>query len=103
MIKKIEQNQFDEVLEAPFAVVDFNATWCGPCRMVAPIIEELSAELGDKAAFFAVDVDENGAIAAQYQIASIPTIMLFKNGEPVDLSVGYTPKEELEAFIKAKM
>ena len=79
-------------------LVDFWATWCGPCRMVAPIIEELAAEM--KGVTFAkIDVDENPDVAVGLKIASIPTLMLFKNGQAVERVIGVTPKEELKKLI----
>ena len=78
--------------------VDFWATWCGPCRMMAPIVEELAAETPD-VVFAKLDVDENPDIAMGLRIASIPTLMLFKNGEAVERVIGVTPKEELKALI----
>ena len=76
-------------------VVDFFATWCGPCRMMAPAIEELAEEYAGK-----VNVDENSDIAVRYGVMSIPTIILFKNGEVVKKSVGLQDKEVLESAIK---
>ncbi|MCR4594516.1 MAG: thioredoxin [Clostridiales bacterium] len=99
MVKVIENNNFDEIKNSDFAVVDFSATWCGPCRMVAPVVEELSDELDGSVDFFNVDVDENGELAARFQIASIPAIAVFKKGECVDMSVGLKPKEDLKTFI----
>jgi thioredoxin 1 len=83
------------------AVVDFWAVWCGPCRMVGPIIDELSNEMSDVANIGKVNVDEQGDIAAEYGIRNIPTILIFKNGEIVDKQVGACSKADLEAKIKA--
>ena len=74
-------------------VVDFWAPWCGPCRIIAPIIEELAMEMGDKVKFGKLNTDENPNIAMRYGIRAIPTIMLFKNGEVVDTRIGVQPKE----------
>jgi len=73
-------------------VVDFWAPWCGPCRIIAPIIEELAMEMGDKVKFGKLNTDENPNIAMRYGIRAIPTIMLFKNGEVVDTRIGVQPK-----------
>lgn len=97
MIKEIKENVFDEVINAKCAIVDFNAIWCSPCRMLAPVIEELSDEIDMP--FFSVDVDKNDKIADKYGISSIPTIMLFKNGKVVNKEVGYIDKDELKEFI----
>lgn len=82
-------------------VVDFWAEWCGPCRMVGPIIEEMSNEYGDKAVIGKVDVDKNPEVAAKFGIRNIPTILFVKNGEVVDKSVGAVPKAQLTAKLDA--
>ncbi len=82
-------------------VVDFWATWCGPCRMIAPIIEELAKEYDGKIAVGKCDVEENDDIAAAYGIRNIPTILFFKNGEVVDKTVGALPKAKIEEKFKA--
>ena len=82
----------------PLTFVDFWATWCGPCRMMAPIVEELASETPD-VVFAKLDVDENPEIAMGLGIASIPTLMLFKNGTVVERIIGVTPKEELKKLI----
>lgn len=73
-------------------LVDFWAAWCGPCRMLHPIVDELNAELGDKVVFAKVDVDNNQVYAAKYGVRNIPTVLLFKGGEIVDKQVGVAPK-----------
>ncbi|HZI95113.1 MAG TPA: thioredoxin [Patescibacteria group bacterium] len=80
-------------------LVDFWATWCGPCRMVAPILEKLATELKGKARIGKVDVDCNPATAAKFGIRSIPTLLLFKNGKPVDQIIGAQPREAISAMI----
>lgn len=80
-------------------VVDFWAPWCGPCRMVAPVIEELSGEMEGQVRFAKVNVDENQAIAQRYQVRSIPTIGFFMGGEPVGAVVGAYPKAALKQII----
>ena len=99
MVKKINEAEFSEVKNSKFAVVDFNATWCGPCKMLGPVLEEVSEELSGKADFFAVDVDENQGLAIKNKIQSIPAIVIFKNGEPVDRQIGFLPKAQLVDFI----
>jgi len=80
-------------------LTDFWANWCGPCRMIAPVLEEIDAEMGDKVKIVKLDVDQNQETAVQHGVMSIPTLILFKDGEVVDKVVGYRPKEELVEFI----
>ena len=98
MVTTITNNDFTAVAGAEYALVDFSATWCGPCRMVAPIVHELAEEYDD-VTFFNCDVDENPDIAAQFGVESIPTILLFKNGTAVSKTVGFRPKPDLKAWI----
>lgn len=78
-------------------MVDFYAVWCGPCKITEPIIEELSEELKDKVVFYKVDVDEDNDLAAQYNVFSIPTFIIFKNGKPVGQLVGAQSKDAFKA------
>ena len=82
-------------------VVDFWATWCGPCRMIAPIIEELAADFDGQIVVGKCDVEENDDLAAEFGIRNIPTILFFKNGEIVDKLIGAQPKAKLEEKFKA--
>ena len=94
----IDDSNFDQMVlqaEKP-VVVDMWATWCRPCLMVAPILDELAEEYNDRISFVKVDVDQNPKTAARYSIMSIPTLLIFKNGEPVSHIVGFRPKEELK-------
>lgn len=81
-------------------LVDFWATWCGPCRAIAPVLEELDAEYGDKFQIVKIDVDANPEISARFGIRSIPTLFVFKNGEKVDAVVGGRPKSEFVALLE---
>lgn len=96
-----DNNFQNQVLDSDkLCVVDFWATWCGPCLMVAPIIEQLSNEYEGKAVIGKVDVDNNQHIAHKYGIRNIPTILFIKNGQVVDKQVGAVPKNVLEAKIR---
>lgn len=99
MVKIIKDNNLDEVKASKYAVVDFSATWCGPCRMVAPEMEALAEELEGEVDFFNCDVDENMALAQMFQISSIPAIGILKDGVLVDMAVGFRPKEQLKQFV----
>jgi thioredoxin 1 len=102
-VGKVTDASFDsDVLKATSpVVVDFWAEWCGPCRMIAPALEEISASLGDKVKIVKLNVDENPGVAAKYGIMSIPTLMIFKNGEMASRQVGAAPKQKLEQWVNA--
>ncbi|HOR60159.1 MAG TPA: thioredoxin [Bacteroidales bacterium] len=103
MALEITEKNFDELVvntDKP-VVLDFWAVWCGPCRMIAPLIEEMHNEYGDKAVIGKVDVDSNNSIAVKYGIRNIPTILFLKNGEVVDKAVGAVPKATLTAKLDA--
>ena len=100
MAKEITDANFAEITREGVVVVDFWAPWCGPCRMVAPIIDELAEEYAGKAVIGKVNVDEEPALATAYNVSVIPTLILFKGGIEEKTSVGFRPKEEIEAMLK---
>lgn len=103
-MEQINTEKFDELLNGDKPVVcDFFATWCGPCKMLAPVMEEVSNEFSGKAVFVKVDVDENIDLAKRYGIMSIPVVCVFKNGEVTAKSVGYTPKTETKDFLEKNL
>ena len=101
MVKKISEKEFAEVREKEVAVIDFSATWCGPCKMLAPVLEEVSEELAGKVTFYNIDVDENPDLAQQYNISSIPALVVLKNGDKQDVQVGFQPKAAIISFLKS--
>ena len=97
-----DANFGEEVLSSKEPVlVDFWAEWCGPCRAIAPVLEELSSELQGKVKIVKLNVDENPATAAKFGIMSIPTLMIFKNGQLASRQTGAAPKQKLEQWITA--
>ena len=103
MAKPVEVTDanFDEVLRNhPLVLVDFWAEWCAPCRMIAPVLEELAQEYEGKLLVAKLDVDENPKTAMRYRVMSIPTVILFKNGQPVEVLVGAQPKRNFQAKLE---
>ena len=96
----INEKNFEEKIKNGVVLVDFFATWCGPCRMLAPILEEVSEELGDKVKIYKVDVDEDENLARRFGIMSIPTMIFFKNGTEVDKHTGLLNKDSVCDIIK---
>ena len=98
---KIDKNNFKtDVLDSSEpVVVDFWDEWCGPCKMIAPALEEIASEMGGKVKIAKLNIDENPELAAQFGVRSIPTLMLFKGGEVADMKVGAAPKTALSAWI----
>ena len=101
VITLTQENFESEVVKSSgIALVDFWATWCGPCRMLAPVIEEIANEYAGKVKVGKVNVDDERELALEYGVSSIPTVMVFQNGEVKETSVGYRPKEEIEQLLK---
>jgi thioredoxin 1 len=99
-----EQTFDSEVLKSQVPVlVDFWATWCGPCKMIAPIVEDIAGEYAGKLKVLKLDVDENSGVASKYNVMSIPTLGIFSKGELIERIVGYMPKEALKKRIEAAL
>jgi thioredoxin 1 len=103
MALELTDQNFDEIVKKPNQVVmvDFWAVWCGPCKMIAPVVEELSSEYDGKAVIGKLDVDNNPNVSVQFGVRSIPTLLFFKGGELVDRQVGVVPKNVLAAKLDA--
>ena len=99
MVHKIEQNNMQVALEGKVAVVDFSATWCGPCKMLAPIMEELSEEMAGQVEFYNADTDENMDLALANKVTSIPALFLLRDGQIVDRMIGFQSKQALKNWI----
>jgi thioredoxin 1 len=100
MVKVISDAEFEQTVKTGVVLVDFYADWCGPCRMMAPVLDELAGQMEGKATFVKVDIDKDSKTAGVLQVASIPTLVLFKNGVEVDRSVGLKDLDALSAFVK---
>jgi thioredoxin 1 len=99
-----DDNFGQEVLGADKPVlVDFWAEWCGPCRMIAPALEEISKELGEKVTVAKLNIDDNPDAPARYGVRGIPTMILFKNGEPAATKVGAAPKSALQSWLEGQL
>ena len=104
MVKKVNSQEFAaEAMKAQAAVVDFNATWCGPCRMLAPVLEDVSEKYAGRVSFYSVDVDESPELAMQYRVSSVPCLVLLKNGVFTDQSIGFRPEPQLTGWIEANL
>ncbi len=99
-MERVDAKKFDELLKGDKPLVcDFYTTWCGPCKLLTPIVEEMSEKYADEATFVKVDIDLNIELAVRYNITSIPVVAVFKNGEIADRTLGYSTKEDIEEFL----
>lgn len=99
MITKITNNDLTAAMEKDLAVLDFSAAWCGPCKMLAPVLEQVADAMPD-AAFYSIDVDENFALAQEFRVSSIPCLVVLKNGQEVDRTIGFEPQPAIQAFLE---
>ncbi|WP_343338441.1 Thioredoxin [Terrisporobacter petrolearius] len=101
MTNIIDTNDFNAQIEKGIVVVDFFATWCGPCKLLAPVYEELGNEMQDSAKFLKVEIDQNMDLAKRFMVSTVPTIMIFKDGKPVETMVGFMPKETIKTKVES--
>ena len=101
MAQIIDSNNFDTEIENGIVVVDFFATWCGPCKMLAPVFEDLGNEMKDSAKFVKVDIEQSVEIARKFMVSTVPTMMIFKDGKPVETMVGFMPKPAIKSKVEA--
>ena len=100
-VTHISDAEFPATVQQGVTLVDFWAPWCGPCRMIAPVLDELAGELQGKARIVKINVDENPDVAGSFGVMSIPTLILFKDGKAINKIVGGQPKPQLKAFIES--
>ncbi|WML50908.1 thioredoxin [Neobacillus sp. PS3-12] len=98
-ISHVTDETFNAEIKEGLVLVDFWAPWCGPCKMIAPVLEEIDGEIVDKVRIIKLNVDENSETVRKFDVMSIPTLMLFKDGEVVDQVIGFQPKEALTELI----
>ena len=105
MAKIINTSQFRGSVEETqgVVVVDFFATWCGPCKMLAPVFEQVGEEMKHEATFLKVDIDQSLEIAQKFRITTVPTMMIFKDGKPVETLVGFMPKDSIVQKVKSHL
>ena len=99
----INEQNFASKIANGVVLVDFFATWCGPCKMIAPVLEKLQAQYEGRAQIYKVDVDQSNALAAQFGVQAIPTMILFKDGKAVTQHVGFAGAPQIEAMINAQL
>jgi thioredoxin 1 len=103
LVAHITDADFPATVSQGVTLVDFWAPWCGPCKMIAPILDEIAGELQGRAKIVKINIDDNPEVAGSYGIMSIPTLILFKDGKPVNKIVGGQPKAQMKAFIEAAL
>ena len=103
MTVKLTDETFEQGVSEGPVLVDFWAEWCGPCQMLSPVLEELAEELRDQVTIAKLNIEENRETAAQFGIMSIPTMILFKDGKPVEKVMGFQPKAALKQYLESKL
>ena len=103
MIHIEKEEQFNQTISEGITLVDFYATWCGPCRMIAPFIEEIDEKYQDRIKVAKVDVDECSSVASKFGINAIPALLIFKDNQVVSSNVGFMPQDEIESLIETAL
>ena len=102
-VKTVSDDNFSDFIVSDYVIVDFYASWCGPCKMLAPIFEDLSKDFEGEVVFTKIDTEENSRVSSLYEVSSIPTVILFKNGKEIDRFVGLKDADEFKKFIKGHL
>ncbi len=99
MVQKMSTQEFEQMNQEGLVLIDFSAAWCGPCQMIAPVLEQVSEEYEGKVIFCNIDVDENPDLAGKYEVQSIPALVLLKDGKNVEMQIGFQPKDSIKEFL----
>lgn len=99
MVIKVNGEEFNKLAQRSKCIVDFSATWCGPCQMLAPVLSKVSDSYAEDIKFYTIDIDENSELAAGFEITGVPTMIFFENGHEKDRMVGFAREEELHKWI----
>lgn len=99
MVQKMSTQEFEQMNQEGLVLIDFSAAWCGPCQMIAPVLEQVSEEYEGKVTFCNIDVDENPDLAGKYEVQSIPALVLLKDGKNVEMQIGFQPKDSIKEFL----
>jgi thioredoxin 1 len=102
-VKTFTDSNFDDETKSGVVLVDFWAEWCGPCRMIAPALEEIANDLGEKVTIAKLNIDENPETPGRYGVRGIPTMLLFKDGQPIAQKMGAAPKSQLKSWIEGEI
>lgn len=102
-LKTVKDDDFADSVASGYSLVDFYATWCGPCQMLTPILESLAKEMANQLAFLQIDIGDNEETASKYGITMVPTLVLFKDGQEVDRLTGLQDEKKLKNFLSSKM
>ena len=103
MVIKVNSEEFNKLAQRSKCIVDFSATWCGPCQMLAPVLNKVSEGYTEDIKFYNIDIDENTELASSFDITGVPTIIFFENGHEKDRMIGFAREEEIEKWIKKNL